>query len=288
MNPENPTNPETEVEEDLTTPETETSEVELDENGDPVQPPEDETEEVEHEGKKYKLPKPLKGALLMQADYTRKTQEVAEQRKQVEERQKAFVEEQKQYSAHLLDIGKLVALKDAVTQFEQANWPQIRANNPAEADQLWFQYQQTKLQFDKSAAALNAQIQERNSKAQQEAATRAEQFRSAVQREIPDWSPELAGKLDQFAISQGFTADELRQVSDPRVVKMIHTAWKASQLQTKQAAIKKAEIVEAAKPLKTVAANTGTRANPADASGDKLSTEEWARRRNAQLAKRRA
>ena len=40
----------------------------------------DDSEEVEHEGQKYRIPKALKSALMMNADYTRKTQEVAEQR----------------------------------------------------------------------------------------------------------------------------------------------------------------------------------------------------------------
>jgi hypothetical protein len=44
--------------------------------------PLDDFEEIEYgEGQKYAVPKALKGAFLMQADYTRKTQELAEQRR---------------------------------------------------------------------------------------------------------------------------------------------------------------------------------------------------------------
>lgn len=42
---------------------------------------EDDLEEVEHSGKKYRIPKELKPALMLQADYTRKTQEAAEARR---------------------------------------------------------------------------------------------------------------------------------------------------------------------------------------------------------------
>ena len=45
--------------------------------------PEDDTDEVEFEGKKYRVSKDIKDALLRQADYTRKTQELAEHRNQV-------------------------------------------------------------------------------------------------------------------------------------------------------------------------------------------------------------
>jgi hypothetical protein len=53
-----------------------------DEEGEAIDPAED-GEEIEHEGRKYLVPKALKPLLLMQADYTRKTQEVAEQRRAV-------------------------------------------------------------------------------------------------------------------------------------------------------------------------------------------------------------
>jgi hypothetical protein len=51
-----------------------------DEESEAIDPAE---EEIEHEGRKYLVPKALKPLLLMQADYTRKTQEVAEQRRAV-------------------------------------------------------------------------------------------------------------------------------------------------------------------------------------------------------------
>jgi len=249
----------------------------------PESPAEEETEEVEHEGKTYKIPKPLKGALLMQADYTRKTQEVAEQRKAIEQRQAAFAEEQKLLAEHLTEFGKVSALNDAIAQFEKADWPQIRASNPQLYNDLWFQYQQTKEQRDKAVTALQTKVAERSSKAQQESARRIEEARAAIQRDIPDWSPDLAGKLSQFAQGQGFTADELRQVTDPRLIKLLHAAWKGSQAQQKEAAQARAKPAEVAKPLPTVSGNT-----PAEKGlSDRLPVDEWIRRRNAQLAKQR-
>jgi hypothetical protein len=161
------TNPETEVETEETAPETDETEAEPGEDIEAAEQPGDETEEVEHERKKYKIPKPLKGALLMQADYPRKTQEVAEQRKALEERSKSIADEQKSHSEHLTEIARVVAYNDAIAQFEKADWPSIRANNPAMYDQLWFQYQQTKEARDKAVIALQGKVQERTSKAQQ-------------------------------------------------------------------------------------------------------------------------
>src|SRR6476660_325944 len=52
-----------------------------DEGSQDDQDEDDDSEEVEFGGKKYKLPKDLKPALMMEADYRRKTQELAEQRR---------------------------------------------------------------------------------------------------------------------------------------------------------------------------------------------------------------
>jgi hypothetical protein len=98
--------------------------------------------------------------------------------------------------------------------------------------------------------------------------------------------------LNQFAIERGFTAQELSQVTDPRMIKMIHAAFVGTQsqkqTQTKQAAAKTAAVAEVAKPLPTVAGRATEKIRASDPSSDRLSTEEWARRRNEQVRKRNA
>jgi hypothetical protein len=51
---------------------------------------EQETEEIDFNGEKHRIPKALKGAFLMQADYTRKTQEIAERGRSLEDRETAL------------------------------------------------------------------------------------------------------------------------------------------------------------------------------------------------------
>ena len=180
----------------------------------------------------------------------------------------------------------MVAINDAIAQFEKTDWAQMRAGNPAQYEQLWFQYQQTKEARDRAAAALQQKLQERTSQAAAETAKRLEDARTAIQRDIPEWNPELAGKLNAFAIEQGFTPEEVRQVSDARIVRLLHAAYAGRQLQTKQAAVARAAKAEAAKPLPTVAGNAGQTVRPTDPASDSLSADEWARRRNEQLRKR--
>jgi hypothetical protein len=285
------TNPETEVEEEevdqVAEPEVD-SEVEG-EDSEEEAVTEPETEEVEHDGKKYKIDKALKPALMMHADYTRKTQELATQRRQVEEQ---FQAREKQTGEFLADVGKVQALKNALTDFEKVQWADIRSKDPALCDQLWFQYQQTKDQAGKAETELNAKMQARATEAQRESVKQLQDGAAQLQRDIPGWGPELAGKLNSFAIDHGFTPEELRQVTDPRVIKLLHAAYQGTQTkkqtETKQAATKTAAVAEAAKPLPTVTARSAAaeKIRASDPASDKLSTEEWARRRNEQLRKR--
>lgn len=245
-------------------------------------------EEVEHDGKTYKIPKALKGALLMQADYTRKTQELAEQRRQHEEQTRQFAERQKLESEFLTDAGRIAACDETLAQLDRVDWSATWNNNRELYHQLQFQLQQTREAKQKAIDALQQKVNQRNANLQQESVRQLEQFRGAVQRDIPEWNPELAGRLSTYGMTLGFTADELGQVRDPRLVKVLHAAFQGSELRKQQAAARAAQATQAAKPLPTVAGNAGQTVRPSDPGSDRLSTEEWARRRNEQLRKQRA
>ena len=97
------------------------------------EPPEPELVEVEYEGKKHKVPPELKDALLRTADYTRKTQEVAEQRKAVEAKQveanQAF-----QTSQEVIEARAHIHHVDSqLKQYENVNWAQLEQEDPVGA-----------------------------------------------------------------------------------------------------------------------------------------------------------
>lgn len=256
--------------------------------GEEAAPVADETEEVEHEGKKYKIPKPLKGALLMQADYTRKTQEVAAQRKAHEEAVKDFEARQKLYQEVTTENARVVALNDAIAQYEKVDWATLRASNSKAYDEHWFNYQQTLRQRDNAQKTLDAKIIERTSKANADAQTALDKFRNDVIAAVPEIvKPDHLAKLNDYAVSLGFTPQELAQVRDPRLIKALNAAYVGSQAKVTQAAVAKAVTAQAAKPLATLKGTAGNRAIPTDPSGDSLSADEWARRRNEQKRKQR-
>lgn len=244
------------------------------------EPPE-ETEEVEHDGQKYKLPKALKPALMMQADYTKKTQELAEQRRAFEAEAKNTREADEE---HLTGRAKLIGMDDTLAQYAKVDWDALAAQDAEAANAHWRKYQLLKDQRSAFAEEFKGKQGERVLKAQQEAAKRQQEGLEVLQRDIAGWSPKLVGDLREHAQKAfGFSPDEFRDgFSDPRLVKMLNAAMQATKAQKTAVRIKPIEAAATARPVP----RAGSSASPPTGLSDDLSTDEWLRRRNAQIAKR--
>lgn len=243
----------------------------------------EETEEVEWDGKKYVVPKPLKAGLMMQKDYTQKTQEVAETRRALEARERQIAEQAQTRETHFKESAKLVAIQERLEQFDNVDWATLRAQDPDRYNQVF----QDRMLLREAEATQKERIaaleQKRQSDAQLEQAKRVENARSVLARDIPGWSETLYADLLKYAIEKGVPAEQAYAMTDPVVFKVLHDGWRGSQLAKKQAAqAPKAPAVEA-KPVPQV----GTRTPPPAAGlSDKLSIDTWMRRRNDELRKR--
>lgn len=247
--------------------------------------PVDDSEELEHEGKKYKIPKAVKPLLMFQADYTRKTQEVAEQRKAVEAAQEAFENQAKAHQEYIQDLAQVVAIDNALKQYGQVNWQELNAQDPVQAQSLWFQYQQLKEARNAAAGQIQqkevARKQAEEQKALEAKRSTAKQIQecfATVARDIKGWGPELAQQLDKTAAEFGFTNDELRQVKDPRFVKLLHEAHLGRQLLKKQTPPNPPKQQPPAKPVPTVGGSAPAKQDPA-----RMSTEDWIKHRRKQV-----
>lgn len=265
-------------------------EAELDDDGNPIEaePEEEETEEVVRGEKKYRIPKALSGELLMQADYTRKTQEVAETKRTLEDRQKAFDEQAAQHQQHIKDVAKLVGLNEQVEAFQKFDWQAYRAQYGVEATQdLQFQYQNIQKARDDAAGQLQQKISQQTLDGQRASAKAAEESQAVLARDIKGWSPELHGKLKDLAQTVGgYTKSEMDGVTDPRALKVLHRLSQGEAAIKELAALKKAKSAEEVQPLPQVNGQAKARKNP-----DDMSMEEWVRYENNRIkakAQRRA
>lgn len=245
----------------------------------------DDSEEVEHDGQKFRIPKALKPALMMHADYTRKTQEVAELRKAVEAQRAAGAnldQELVQHQAKIVSIDARIAEFNALSD---SDWANLEQQDPAQAQQLWRQFSQLKDARQQAAGQLQTKVHERSLEQQRIVAKQIEEGQAVLARDIKDWSPEVAGKLSDFAVREfGFSPQEVGSIIDPRMVKVLHRLFEADQVVKKQAAVNKATKAQDVRPTPKVG---GASAAPKGLD-DRLSADEWLRRRNEQLGRKRA
>ena len=243
-----------------------------------------ETEtEIEHSGEKYRIPKALKGAFLMQADYTRKTQEIADKGRSLEERHNALQHQERLEKEHMARFGRVHALNDELARYGSINWQALRAQDPARAQNLWQTLLQIKETRDQMLGQLQSEIQHKAFESQRDNAKRVEKSHAGLARDIKDWNPELFGKVRDFGAREfGFDPGEIAAVHDPRMLKVLHRAYLGDQAIKKLTASEQAAASESLKPLPTVTGNGRTTRGP----NDDLSVEEWMHRRNQQSRKK--
>ncbi len=285
------TNPAPAVENEPLAPEVVTEEPELttepEIEADPDNPdaPIEDTEEVEYEGKKYVVNKEIKDALLRQADYTRKTQGVAETVKQLEAEKGSFAQQQKALEEHIVGVGKLMSIDERLAQYEKVDWKAWSGLNPQEAQSAWFEKEQLRQNRDQLAGQLHQEWQTKTEAQQRATAKQMAEGQAVLAKEIPNWSPQLANELAQYGKSQGLSDNRVAGIVEPAEVKILHKARMYDQLVAKQrAASGKPAVV--AQPVPQV----GARRAPAVSNEprDSDSIEVWNRKMDAIEAKKRA
>lgn len=243
--------------------------------------PEDDDEEIEHDGEKYKIPKALKDAFLRQQDYTQKTQSVAEQRKEVEARQAELVQREAVQRQYLAEYSQVYALDEQLKQYAAIDWNALIDSDPVQAMKLERQMRDLQQQRDAVVASVTEKQRAQHFEQQQETAKRAEAGRAVLEREIKGWSPEVAKQLTAYGKEIGFTDQELAQVSNPRAVLLLHKAMQFDQLMKKQVA-EKPKPAPQEKPVTRITASKGT----ATKDPSKMSDAEFAQFRRRQIAQR--
>ena len=257
-------------------------------------PADDGMEEIEHEGIRAKVPKELKEAFLRQQDYTRKTQEVAEQRRQTEAQAAALQQQAEFQRQHITEVATLVSIDKSLGQidaqlaeYKKVDWAGLYAQDP----QKWVQYdgamrqlerQKGELQGEKAqlAQSLTQKHQRQALEQQQATARRIQESQRELERDIKGWSPELGSKLTEYGKKQGFPAEVLANVTQPAFVKLLHKAYQLDQLIAQRTA-------KAPAPPAAPVTRVGAKASTAVIDQDKLPTDQWLKWREDQIAAQR-
>jgi len=184
-----------------------------------------------------------------QSDYTRKTQEIAGDRKEMETLQQQYnseiaqiQQERQQYMDALTNVmqGSMSELE----KFATVDWNSLRENDPIEYVTTREQYReaQEKIQGLQNEQARAAQTQQAQMQKAQQEMLQVE--KGKLVEALPDWGvpdkqKEIATGLQSYAKEQGFTADELDSLIDHRSILVLLKAQKYDQLQKSDVKSKK-------------------------------------------------
>ena len=244
-----------------------------------------ELDEIEHEGQKHQIPKAIRPLIDKGLDYTQKTQELADQRRQHEQQ---FAEQQQQFehrqqAAQVLHEGRaaVAALDLQLQQYQGINWQAAAAADPAATQQAYLQYQQ--LRDQRQGVAQNLQAAEQHFS--QRVSTEAKQRVAEV---VTKWKPEEQAAVNAVAKDYGITPQILTGVfgSNPMLLTILRDAA-LYQKATKTAAAVTAPKPSAAPQASAVLPRGNGSAVPKSLSDPRMSDEEWNKRRNEQIRRSR-
>jgi hypothetical protein len=175
-----------------------------------------------------------KRGYLRQADYTRKTQELAEARQQV---QQAFQgrEQEREVLAENLSLA-LSVIDPQLAELAQTDWNALAQNDA-------YAYAEKRALFDQAQARYNAIAQQSQQIIQQSQAEQAQQRKQMLAQEaeklrmaMPDFAdpkegPKLRASIAQYARDIGLSEQEAKGITDHRLIVVMDKARRFDELQ---------------------------------------------------------
>lgn len=178
---------------------------------------ETEDVEVEYEGETFKLPPKLKDALLREADYRKKTMEVAEQRRSLEQRSELvrFGEEIREEHATLVSLDRRISQLKAA---DISGWTQEQVD---QATQRLALLEQESMVVGGSVAQKQQQMAERE---KAETAKLRETAIAEAGKSIRNFSDQRRVELEAVAVELGVSKEDAESITDASAYKILHLA----------------------------------------------------------------
>lgn len=242
--------------------------------GQDEQPAKDSTEaflELEINGETVKVSKDeAKNGYLRQQDYTQKAQRLAHERQEWNQHVAAQVAEVQQFGA---ELGQLHNIDATLKQYQQVDWDALRAEDPVQYSMHLADFNDLRARRGELAFGIQ-QKQQQLTAAQQQAqrqalAQQTQEAKAHLSTLIPGFGKEHIAAMRDYGQKVGFTAAELENVADKR---MLEVLWKASQFDQQKATTQQAIKKVSALPTKAA------KAAPASKPAAQLNIEKQTRR----------
>ena len=173
--------------------------------------------EIDVDGTKIRIARKVKDAIAkpFAQDYTRKTEDLAKQRKDLDAEREGFQGQSEAQKVHFAAATKLAALEEQLSPYANVNWPELYQSNPDAYHQHRAVYDQLKDKRDAASRAFSQKEQEHRQNVARENDTRVQKAVAEITRHLPEWTPggELDQKLLSYGTSLGLPAKEMGEMA---------------------------------------------------------------------------
>jgi len=179
-------------------------------------------------------PDEAKRGYLRQADYTRKMQDLAQQRDQVAQAWQAREQEQQVLAEHL--NMAMSTLEPRLAELSKVDWHKLSLDDPQRYVELNAEWQSKAQRYQEHRAQAEQLIQQQNQVQEQQRMQRLQQEAHALKQAMPDFAdpkvgPRLRAEIAQYAREAGLTEQEAKSISDHRLIIMMDKARRFDALQ---------------------------------------------------------
>ena len=221
---------------------------------------ESEFVDVEYEGQAYKVPPVLKDALMRNTDYTQKTTEIAEQRKKIDlttESLKQAQDEQDFFKEIQPELNQLNQLDAYIAQYEALNWREMNTDEMVKTKFDLDLVEKHKSRLLEGLQGKQAEFKVTQQETRDELLTKGNEILSKT---IPKWDKDTQEQLRDYGLSEGYSQQELQNLSDPIRVQTLYKAMQFDKLKAGTAdTIKTVKATPTIKPKSSKPMSTDTK-----------------------------
>jgi hypothetical protein len=177
----------------------------------------------------------LKRGYLRQSDYTKKTQEVAEARKHLQQAYQARQQERQTLAENLnLALG---VVEPQLAELARTDWDRLATEDPYSYAEKRALFDQASVRYNKLVQQAQTVVQKQQQETQQQLQQRLQQEGQRLRMAIPDFadpkrSRALKGAITEYAISaMGLSEQEAKGITDHRMIVLLNKARQFDALQ---------------------------------------------------------
>ncbi len=182
----------------------------------------------------------LRNGYSRQADYTRKTQEISEERKKYEQASELMMQELQQTQAarqqYINTIGQFVNQGMAnLKKYAGIDWARLKEEDPIEYVTKRDEFREEQEKIRQAHAIQQQAAQQQSQEFERMKADLINKETEKLRAAVPEWSSnekrtELAGKLRTYATGMGYQKEEIDNLVDSRSVQVLLKAMKYDEL----------------------------------------------------------